>query len=103
MLMAAAPGIAVAVLFGTLLMIPVMMAYIFAPALVVLNDMKAIEAMKLSFIGCMKNLLSLTVFSLLAFLLMFIGSIPFGLGLLLVMPILTASLYAAYQDIYYPE
>jgi uncharacterized membrane protein len=95
------PGFLVAILLSSLLFIPVMMAYLFAPALVALDDLKAFEAMKLSFTGCWKNMLPLTVYGLLAVVIMIIGSIPFGLGLLVVLPILTASIFAAYQDIYY--
>ncbi|MEN8166013.1 MAG: BPSS1780 family membrane protein [Pseudomonadota bacterium] len=95
------PGFIIAMLVGFLLLIPLMMAYFFAPALVALDDMKALEAMKLSFSGCLKNLLPLTVYGLLATLLMILGSIPLGLGLLIVLPLLTASMYAAYRDIYY--
>jgi uncharacterized membrane protein len=95
------PGFIIAMLLGFLLIVPLMMAYLFAPVLVALDNMKALEAMKLSFSGCLKNLLPLTVYGLLAFLLMIIGSIPFALGLLVVLPLLTASIYAAYRDIYY--
>ena len=95
------PGLLIAILLSSLLFIPVMMAYLFAPALVALNDLKAWESMKLSFRGCLKNILPFTVYGLIAILLMIIGTIPFGLGLLIVLPILTASIYAAYQDIYF--
>lgn len=89
------------VLLGLVVFLPVMMSYIFAPALVMLDDLSAFEAMKYSFSGCLKNLLPLFVFSLVALVLMFIGAIPFGLGLLVIFPMLTASLYAAYRDIYF--
>jgi uncharacterized membrane protein len=101
MAMVFSPGFLILILLGLLLMIPVIMAYIFAPALVALDDMKALAAMKLSFIGSLKNLLPLTLWSLLATLMIVVGSIPIGLGLLIVLPLLTASLYAAYRDIYY--
>lgn len=101
MSMVASPAFLTAILLGSLLFIPVMMAYIFAPALIALNDLKAIEAMKLSFSGCWKNMLPLTVYGLFAIIMLIIGSIPVGLGLLIVLPVLTASIYAAYQDIYY--
>jgi uncharacterized membrane protein len=84
-----------------LLIIPVMMTYIFAPALVMLDDMSALQAMKYSFIGCLKNLLPLFIFGLLGQVLVFIGSIPFALGLFIVMPMLIAGVYAAYRDIFF--
>jgi uncharacterized membrane protein len=78
-----------------------MMAYLFAPTLVALNDMTAWEAMKASFMGCLKNMLPLFLYSLAATGLMIVGFIPVGLGLFVVSPILIAALYAAYRDIYY--
>jgi uncharacterized membrane protein len=101
MAMLLSPGFLIALLLGVLIMIPVMMAYMFAPALVALDDIKALSAMKLSFIGCLKNLLPLTVYGLLAIMLIFVGTLPLGLGLLIVFPLLTASLYSAYRDIYF--
>jgi uncharacterized membrane protein len=95
------PGFLIAILLGLLVTIPLMMSYVFAPALVALDDMKALTAMKLSFMGCLKNLLPFTVYGLLAMVLLFIGSLPMGLGLLVVLPLLTAALYSSYRDIYY--
>ncbi len=89
------------VLMVFLLMIPVMMTYIFAPALVMLDDMSALQAMKYSFIGCLKNILPLFIFVLMALVLFFVGSIPLGIGLLIVIPVLTAGVYAAYRDIFF--
>lgn len=39
-----------------LISIPFMMAIWFAPALIAINDVPVIEAMKLSFKGCLKNM-----------------------------------------------
>ncbi|MES9943706.1 MAG: BPSS1780 family membrane protein [Candidatus Thiodiazotropha sp.] len=91
----------IGLLIASLLFIPIVMAYLFAPALVALNDMSAWEAMKASFMGCMKNILPFFLYSLAAIGLMIVGVIPFGLGLLIVSPILIAAIYAAYRDIYY--
>jgi uncharacterized membrane protein len=88
-------------LVAMLLMIPVMMTYLFAPALVMLDEFSALEAMKLSFVGCLKNIPPFIVYVLLSLVLVMVGSIPFGLGLLVVMPMLTAAIYAAYRDIYF--
>ncbi len=84
-----------------LLMIPVGMAYIFAPALVMLDDLPALQAMKYSFVGCLKNLLPLFLFFLASMVLLFVGLLPFMLGILIVVPMLTAAIYAAYRDIYF--
>ncbi|MEJ2466088.1 MAG: BPSS1780 family membrane protein [Candidatus Thiodiazotropha sp.] len=84
-----------------LLMIPVAMSYLFAPALVMLDDLTALQAMKYSFMGCLKNLLPLFLYTLVAMVLMIVGSLPFMLGLLIVAPMLIAAIYAAYRDIYF--
>jgi len=97
------PGVIIGVLFGLLLFIPLMMAYLFAPALVALEDLKALEAMKLSFGACMKNLLPFTLYGLISIPLLLLGALPFGLGLLILLPLLMASLYSAYQDIFYEQ
>ncbi|PUB85309.1 MAG: hypothetical protein DBP01_14505, partial [gamma proteobacterium symbiont of Ctena orbiculata] len=91
----------IGLLVAALLFIPIMMAYLFAPALVALNEMSAWEAMKASFTGCLKNILPFFLYSLAAIVLMIVGFIPFGLGLLIVSPILIAAIYSAYRDIYY--
>jgi uncharacterized membrane protein len=96
------PGAVVGiVVLSLVVLLPVIMSYVFAPALVILDDLSAFDAMKYSFIGCLKNLLPLLIYVLMATVLMIIGAIPFGLGLLIVFPMLTASLYAAYRDIFF--
>jgi len=94
------------------------MAYIFAPPLVAFEDINAIEAMKLSFSGCLKNLLPLTLYGIAGTMLALAAVIPMLLGLFDIIPVwlgfvlymifglalfptLTASLYGAYRDIYY--
>jgi len=83
--------------------IPLAMTYWFAPALVALDGMSAIEAMKLSFSGCLKNILPLLLYGIVMFVLMMIAVLPFGLGMLILIPLMTASMYTSYRDIFYPE
>jgi uncharacterized membrane protein len=83
-----------------LLLIPLMMAYWFAPALVVFKNLNTMTAMKTSFKACFINLMPFTVYGLIAMVLLMIASIPFGLGLLVMVPVMMASLYASYQDIF---
>ncbi|EIC22041.1 BPSS1780 family membrane protein [Thiorhodovibrio frisius] len=82
------------------LLVPLMMAYWFAPALVMLKGLGAVAAMKLSFLGCLKNVLPFLIYGLVSAVLMVLALIPFGLGLLILSPILIASMYAAYRDIF---
>ncbi|MBR9868733.1 MAG: hypothetical protein GYB20_07395 [Oceanospirillales bacterium] len=88
-------------LIGALFIVPVIMAYWFAPALVVLNGVSAITAMKMSFSACLKNMLAGLVYSIIVTVLLIVAVIPFGLGLLVVIPMLAASMYTAYRDIFY--
>lgn len=94
------PNILLMFLVMLALIVPLFMAYWFAPALVMLNGMSAIAAMKLSFIGCLRNILPFLVYGLVSTLLMIAAIIPFGLGLLVLSPVLIASIYVAYRDIY---
>ena len=89
-----------AILFGFLLVIPLMMAYWFAPALVALNNLSAIEAMKQSFNACWQNILPLFVFSIIGTVLLMLAMIPLGLGLLVFFPVMIAVLYTSYKDIF---
>ena len=95
------PMVLLALLFVLLLLVPLMMAYWFAPALVVLEDLLPLEAMKLSFSACWMNIMPFLVFGLAAFVLLLVGMIPFGMGLFIVSPVLVASIYTGYRDIFY--
>jgi len=85
------------------LFIPLLMAYWFAPALVALDGVSALAAMKLSFSGCMKNMLPLTLYGIVMMVLAALAVIPLGLGLLVLFPVMMASMYTAYRDIFYPQ
>lgn len=93
----------VPMLMMMLVFIPLMMSYWFAPALIVLDNLSAITAMKLSFIGCLKNILPFLIYGIVLTVLIIVAMIPLGLGLLIMMPVMYASMYRAYRDIYYPE
>ncbi|MDP2828704.1 MAG: BPSS1780 family membrane protein [Sulfuricellaceae bacterium] len=83
------------------MLVPLLMAYWFAPALVLFDNLPALEAMKLSFSACLKNVLPFTLYGAVSIILFVLGAIPFALGLLAVIPVLFAtSIYAAYRDIF---
>lgn len=83
------------------LLIPLLMAFWFAPALVLFDRMSAKQAMKLSFTACLQNVRPFTVYGLAGGLIFLLGAIPFGLGLLAVIPVLFGtSIYTAYRDIF---
>ena len=97
---AAAGSVAIAGLIFLLLLIPLAMAVWFAPALATLNNVPPVEAMKSSFTGCLRNLVAFLVYGVLVLVLGILASIPFGLGWLVLLPILAGSLYSGYKDIF---
>ena len=82
------------------LLLPVIMAIWFAAPLVVFHDYGAWEAMKGSFSGCLKNILPFLWYSVVLMLLGVLASLPLMLGWLALGPVLAASLYTAYRDVY---
>ena len=48
----------------------------------------------------LRNILPFLVYGIIAFVLLLLASIPLMLGLLVMMPVLIASIYTAYRDIY---
>ena len=76
------------------------MAVIFAPALVFFNKMAPVPAMKASFAACAENWLAFLVYGVFLFVLAFFAALPIGLGFLLLIPVTTGALYAAYRDIF---
>jgi hypothetical protein len=95
---ATAPALALLVILGA--MLPLIMAYWFAPALVLFHDMKAVDAMRLSFFACLRNFLPFLVYGVISAALLLLAMIPLGLGLLIMIPTMTASLYVSYKDIF---
>jgi uncharacterized membrane protein len=82
------------------LLLPVIMMIWFAAPLVVFHDYAAWEAMKGSFSGCLKNILPFLWYSVVFMLLAVLASLPLMLGWLALGPVLAASLYTAYRDVY---
>ncbi len=83
-----------------LLAVPLFAAFWFAPALVALGGMGAIPAMKASFIACLRNWLPMTVYGILAGVLLVLALIPLLLGLVVWVPVMLASLYTSYQSVF---
>jgi uncharacterized membrane protein len=87
-------------LFFLALIVPVMMAFWFAPPLVVLGGLPTFEAIKQSFEGCWRNVVPFLIYGLVLLLLSIVAVIPLGLGFLVVGPIIMASVFTSYRDIY---
>lgn len=93
-------GILSSMLFAFLFMIPLIMAVWFAPALIVLNNVSIGQAIKLSFIGCLKNILPFLLYFILSLILYIVATLPIFLGLLVFFPTMFAAIYTSYKDIF---
>lgn len=92
---------AIGMLVGLALTVPVAMLMWFAPALVALNGVAPVEALKASWRGSLKNLVPFLIYGVVLFLLAIVASLPFMLGWLALGPVMAASIYTSYRDIYY--
>ena len=101
---AATPAAALTVILALLIMLalllPVVMAVWFAPALVMFHDKGAVDAMKESFSGCLRNIVPFLVYGVVMLVFGVIAAIPLGLGWLVLGPVLCTSFYTSYKDIY---
>lgn len=93
-------GFLVALLVMLGLLVPLAMAVWFAPALVVFHNVAPLEAMKASFSACLKNFVPFLVYGVVLVVLCFIAMIPFGLGMLIMLPVMMGSVYASYVEIF---
>ena len=82
------------------LLLPAVMAIWLAAPLVVFHDHGAVDAMKGSFAGCLKNILPFLVYSVVMFVLAVLATLPLALGWLALGPVFAASVYTSYRDIY---
>ena len=96
-------GFVYSMLLAFLIMVPIVMTVWFAPALIVINQVSIGQALKLSFKGCLKNILPLLLYFIIAFVLYLVSVIPLFLGLLVFFPTMYASMYTSYKDIFIEE
>lgn len=76
------------------------MALWFAPALVVMRNMQPVEALKASLAASMKNIGAMLLFGILFFVASIVASIPFGLGWILLSPVLLLCAWRSYRDVF---
>ena len=82
------------------LVVPLLMAIWFAPALVMLHDLKPIDALKSSFAGCLKNIPAFLLYGVVGLVLAIVATVPALLGWLILGPVTIASAYTGYRDIF---
>lgn len=90
----------VVLLLTALLALPLLMAWWYAPALVIFRNDEPIAAMKASFVASLNNVGAFTVYGLVGLALALVASIPFGLGWLVLAPVFGSSSYASYVDVF---
>jgi hypothetical protein len=76
------------------------MAFWFAPPLVVLSGEEPFAALQKSFGACLTNFVPLLVYSVIYFALAIVASIPFGLGWLVLAPMVAGTCYAGWRQIF---
>lgn len=89
-----------AVLGGLVLGLLLTMAVWFAPALVVFRNQPPVDALKASFAASLKNIVPFLLWSLIYIVAAIVASIPFGLGWIVLMPVLMLTAYVSYKDVY---
>ena len=99
--MMAAAGVGmIAMLLMFVMFVLIGMAMWFAPALVVFQQRPPVEAVKASFAAAMKNIPALALFSVINLLAAALAMLTFGLGWLVLLPILALTMWVSYQDIF---
>jgi hypothetical protein len=94
------PLVLIGILLVIALMLPLVMAIWFAPALVAFHDLQPMAAMKSSFFGCLRNIVPFLIYGIAGLVLAIVALLPFGLGFLVFGPIMWITMYTGYRDIF---
>ena len=93
-------GFMVLILVELTLWAVIMMAMLYAIPLVMLGRQDAWPAVQDSIAACWINMLPLLVFGLMGLVLAMIATIPFGLGFLILWPVMICAVYASYREVF---
>jgi uncharacterized membrane protein len=63
--------------------------------------MGALDAMKMSFAACLKNMLPFLLYGVIFFGLAIVATVPLLLGWLALGPVISITVYTAYRDIFF--
>lgn len=80
----------------------VLMTFFYATPLVVFEGLEPLDAISASLQACLKNLVPLGLFALMMAGLGMLASFAFGLGYLVLIPVLTGASYASFRDVFDP-
>jgi uncharacterized membrane protein len=99
-IMASAMTVLLGLLIALALLVPVMMMLWFASTLIVLQNTGTVTAMKASFVACLKNIAPFLVYGVVLLVPSFFATLLAGLGWLVLGPVILASIYTSYRDIF---
>lgn len=100
-IMTAGGGVALAILLGFSLVLILIVAWQYAPMLVFFSGVPPFMALRDGFVGTLRNIVPYTVYSLIMQLLaLMLGVLPFGIGMILLLPLGLTSLYVSYRNIF---
>ena len=100
--LAMAPIMLLVALVALALSLPLIMALWFAPAIVIFNGGGSMAALKSSFHGCLKNFGPFLLYGIAGFVFAVLAAVPVGLGFLVLGPVVWATMYTGYRDIFEP-
>lgn len=94
-------AVGILIVVGTVVTVPLAMALWLASPLIVFQQLAAYEALKAGFLVAVRNFLPLLAYGLLVLVAALLASLPFFLGWLVLIPVMHASLYAFYRDVFF--
>ena len=98
---AAGSGVALSLMVGVVLVFTLMLAMQYAPMLVFFGDMQPLAALHASLSGSLRNIVPYTVYSLIVQMIaLALGMLPYGIGLIVLLPLGLTSLYVSYRNIF---
>lgn len=98
---AAGSGVALSLMVGLSLVFLLMLALQYAPMLIFFSGLTPVAALRASLIGSLRNFMPYTVYSIIMQVLaLALGLLPFGIGLIVLLPIGFTSLYVSYRNIF---
>lgn len=92
-------GLMLLLLILASLTIPLMMALWFAPALIILNNVRAWDAFKTSFNACNRNIFPFLVYGLAGMAFTMLATLTFFVGFIILIPVIFCSVYCSWRDV----
>lgn len=89
-----------ALLVGLAVSVLMAMALWFAPSLVVFRGVAPVDALRISFGACLKNMVPMLVYGLIYIAATIVASIPFGLGWIVLVPLTLLTVHTSYEDVF---